>query len=208
MYRPQAYAVDDPVLLHEVIRARSFATLAAVRQDQLQFAYAPVLVDPEPAPLGALRFHLARANPMAEIDGAEVLISFLAVDSYVSPDWYESKDFVPTWNYIAVEAKGRARALDRGELRELLVDLSAAAEETLRPKRPWTIDKISEERLAMLFNGIRGFSVTLERLEGKFKLSQDKKPDDVAGVITALEARGDASSLAVARAMKTGSRPV
>jgi transcriptional regulator len=98
--------------------------------------------------------------------------------------------------------------LYRGELRELLVDLSAAAEETLRPKRPWTIDKISEERLAMLFNGIRGFAVTLERLEGKFKLSQDKKPDDVAGVITALEARGDASSLAVARAMKTGSRPV
>lgn len=203
MYRPAAYAIDDPQLLHGVMRQRRFATLAAVPGSEVHFAYAPVIVDAEPSPSGTVRFHLARANPLAEIDGEMVHFSFLAADAYVSPDWYRTKGFVPTWNYIAIEARGRARALDEGALRQLLIDLSAIAEETLLPKPPWRIDKVPEERLAALMNGIRGFSVVLERLEGKFKLSQDKKPADVAAVTAALEARGDSQSLAVARAMKT-----
>jgi transcriptional regulator len=202
MYRPAAYAIDDTALLREVIRERNFATVAAIIHDQLHFAYAPVVVDGLPEPFGAMRFHLSRANPMTELDGAEVHLSFLAADAYVSPDWYETKGFVPTWNYVAVEATGRARMLDEDELRALLVDLSAAAEQKLRPKPPWTIDKISEERLSTLLNGIRGFAVPLERFQGKFKLSQDKKPADIAGVIAALEARGDAASHAIARAMR------
>jgi transcriptional regulator len=202
MYRPAVYAIDDPRLLHRVMRQRSFATLAAVLNGALHFAYAPVLVDAEPPPFGTVRFHLARANPMAEIDGERVHLSFLAADAYISPDWYVTGAFVPTWNYIAVEAQGRARQLDERELRQVLIDLSAAAEEKLRPKEPWMIDKIPEERIAMLLNGIRGFSILPDQLEGKFKLSQDKKPGDIAGVIAALEARGDDQSLAVARAMK------
>jgi transcriptional regulator len=207
MYRPAAYAIDDPALLHNVMRQRSFATLAATLQGEVHFAYAPVVIDAEPAPFGAVRFHLARANPMAETDGETVHLSFLAADTYVSPDWYETKGLVPTWNYIAVEARGRAQELGQPGLRQLLIDLSAAAEERLHPKPPWHIDKIPQERLAMLFAGIRGFSVALERLEGKFKLSQDKRPADVAGLIAALEARGDAQSLAVANAMKAISAP-
>ena len=202
MYRPAAYAIDDTALLHEVIRERSFATVAAIIQDQLHFAYAPVLVDGLPKPFGSLRFHLARTNPLSGLDGLPVHFSFVAADAYVSPDWYDTKGFVPTWNYVAVEATGRARMLDEGELRQLLIDLSAAAEEKLRPKPPWTIDRISEERLSTLFNGIRGFAVPLDRLEGKFKLSQDKKPADVAGVIAGLEAYGDPASLAVVSAMR------
>lgn len=202
MYRPAAYAVDDPTLLHNVMRQRTFATVAAVLQNEVHFAYAPLIVDTNPLPLGGVRFHLARANPMAEIDGKSVHLSFLATDAYVSPDWYVTGAFVPTWNYVAVEAKGRARRMDGDELRKLLVDLSAAAEETLLPKQPWRIDKLPEERLIALSNGIRGFSIVLDRLEGKFKLSQDKQVDDIAGVITALQARGDAQSLAVARAMR------
>jgi len=202
MYRPAAYAIDDPAMLHNVMRQRSFATLAATLQDEVRFAYAPVVVDAEPAPFGMVRFHLARGNPMAELDGEPVHLSFLAADTYVSPDWYEANGLVPTWNYIAVEARGRARELDQGELRQLLVDLATAAEERLLPKPPWNIDKLPQERLEMLFKGIRGFSVALERLEGKFKLSQDKRPADVGSVIAALETRGDAQSLAVALAMR------
>ena len=202
MYRPAAYAIDDPQLLHDVMRTRRFATFAAFLLGDVHFAYAPVIIDAEPRPFGTLRFHLARANPMAGIDGEPVHVSLLAADTYVSPDWYETKGLVPTWNYIAVEARGRACATDERALRQLLVDLSVAAEKTLLPKPPWQIDKVPEERLAALYKGIRGFSVALERLEGKFKLSQDKKPADVAGVIAALEGRGDAQSLAVARAMK------
>ena len=203
MYRPSAYAIDDPPLLHRVMRERSFATLSAVLNGELHFAYAPVAVDAHPPPLGCLRFHLARMNPMAELDGAEVHISFVVADAYVSPDWYETKGLVPTWNYIAAEARGRARALDERELRTLLVDLSAAAEEKLRPKEPWTLDKVPQARIAALLAAIRGFSLPLDRLEGKFKISQDKDPADIAGVIAGLEAQGDAASLGVARAIKT-----
>ncbi|HTT84896.1 MAG TPA: FMN-binding negative transcriptional regulator [Rhizomicrobium sp.] len=202
MYRPRAYAIDDVSVLHEVMRERGFATIAAVVAGQLQFAYAPMVVDAAPAPRGGLRFHLARQNPLAELNDIEVRLSFLCTDAYVSPDWYETRSSVPTWNYIAVEGTGRARLLDSAELRELLADLSALHEEKLRPKTPWTLDKLSEGRLAMLLNGIRGFAVTLETLEGKFKLTQGKSPADIAGVIAGLEARGDAASLAVARAMK------
>ena len=94
-----------------------------------------MIVDSEPPPLGTLRFHLARANPMAEIDGTTVQFSFLAVDAYVSPDWYETKGFVPTWNYIAVEARGRARAADEDALWRLLIDLSAASSDASKRSR-------------------------------------------------------------------------
>jgi transcriptional regulator len=161
-----------------------------------------MIVDTKPAPLGALRFHLALGNPLARLDGINVRVSFLCADAYISPDWYETQGSVPTWNYIAVEGAGRAQILEEAELRRLLADLSAMQEERLRPKPPWTLEKISEERMTALLRGIRGFALNLEVLEGKFKLSQDKSAANIAGVMAGLEARGDAASLAVARAMK------
>ena len=202
MYRPPAYVIDDIPVLHGVMRQRAFGTIAAVVDGQLQFAYAPMVVNAAPGSRGTVRFHLARQNPLAELDGIELRVSFVCADAYVSPDWYETKGFVPTWNYIAVEGTGRAQLIDSAELRRLLADLSAMHEEKLRPKRPWTPDKLSEERLGALLNAIRGFAVTFETLEGKFKLSQDKSPANIAGVIAGLESRGDAASLAVARAVK------
>lgn len=204
MYRPPAYAIDDVNLLHTVMRERVFATIAAVSGARVEFAYAPVLVDPDPAPFGSVRFHLARANPLAQLGGGEVRLSFLAADAYVSPDWYDGHGFVPTWNYIAVEGAGQAYELDEGALLKLLSDLSASEEEKLRPKAPWTLEKIPDERLAKLLTAIRGFAVPLQSLEGKFKLSQDKKAVDIAGVIAGLERRGDAPSLVVASAMRKG----
>ncbi len=200
MYRPAAFAVDDVAALHDVIRARVFATIAMAHEG-VQFAYAPVVLDGG-GEFGVLRFHLARANPVCALaDGEPLSFSFVAADAYVSPDWYDNKGMVPTWNYIAVEASGLARKLNRAELRQLLIDLSAQVEEKL-PKAPWTLDKISEARIEALLNGIEGFSVPLDALHGKFKLSQDKKPADIAGVISALEMRGDAASVAVAKAMR------
>jgi transcriptional regulator len=202
MYRPSAYAIDDGEVLRRVMRERVFATIAALVHGRLHFAYAPVCVDAEPGPSGAVRFHLARGNPVAQLDGADVHLSFLAADAYVSPDWYETKGSVPTWNYIAVEGAGRLRRLDRAGLRQVLVELSSRQEEKLRPKIPWTLDKLGEDRIEMLLSGIEGFTVAFETLEGKFKLSQDKTPSNIAGVIAGLEARGDAASRAVAEAMR------
>ena len=175
MYRPSAFAVDDIAALHDVIRNRVFATFAAMLDGRIAFAYAPVLLDAGNGPLGGIRFHLAAGNPVAKLgDGARVHLSFMETDAYVSPDWYRRIVTVPTWNYIAVEGEGAVRRMSREELRQLVVDLSAQDEAKLRPKEPWLIDKMPPQRIEALLNGIAGFSLAFERLQGKFKLSQDK----------------------------------
>ncbi|HSZ74726.1 MAG TPA: FMN-binding negative transcriptional regulator [Rhizomicrobium sp.] len=199
MYRPHAFAVDDIATLHAFIRANAFATVAVAHEGEVHFAYAPIVLDEK----GTLRFHLARNNPAAmHADGTKLSFSFMGPHTYISPDWYESTAMVPTWNYIAVEGQGVARKLDATALRQLLIDLSAAQEKFLLPKQPWTLDTVPEARVAALVNAIDGFEVALENLEGKFKLSQDKKPEDFAGVLSCLEARGDAAGAAIAREMR------
>lgn len=206
MYRPSAFAVDDLSVLHDVIRRRVFATVAAVIDGRVHFAYAPVIFDAGAGERGTLRFHLARGNALAALeDRTPVAFSFVAADAYVSPDWYKTLVTVPTWNYIAVEGEGALRRTSREALRQLVVDLSAQEEGKLLPKAPWLLDKVPETRVEALLNGIVGFTVALDRLEGKFKLSQDKKPEDVEGVIAALDARGDAASIAVVKAMRAHS---
>ena len=202
MYCPRHFAVDDIAVLHDVIRARAFATLAAVVDGAVRFAYAPMVLDA--GGLGVLRFHLARANPLAALpQGARLRVSFLAADAYVSPDWYETEGMVPTWNYIAVEGEGCVTRLAGDELRALLAELSAQEEARLLPKVPWLVDKVPAAKMATLLGAIVGYAMPLESLEGKFKLSQNVGPQDFAGVLGGLERRGDAASAAVARAMRT-----
>ena len=207
MYSPSAFVVDDIAVLHDVIRSRVFVTVAVAIDGAVQFAYAPAILDGQASPRGAIRFHLAAANPVAKLaENARVSVNLIAADAYVSPDWYRKTHTVPTWNYIAVEGEGVMRRTSRTELRQLVIDLSAQEEEKLLPKAPWIIGKLPEARVEGLLNGIAGFSLSFERLQGKFKLSQDKTPEDIAGVIAELEMRGDAASVAVAKAMREAKR--
>lgn len=202
MYRPAPYVEDDLARLHALIRAFPFATLARAEGGSVAFAYAPVVLDPGEGPFGGVRFHLARANPFTGRGAGPICVSFRGPDSYVSPDWYESKGRVPTWNYIAVEGKGAAKSLDDTELRALLVDLSAQEEARLLPKDPWRIEKVPDAQLAALLKAITGFRLTFETLEGKFKLSQDKDLSDRAGVIWGLEGLDSSGAQAIATAMR------
>ena len=203
MYRPSAFAVDDMAVLHDVIRKRAFATLAVISDGAVRFAYAPVVLDAGHGALGGIRYHLAVGNPLTRMeDDARIAVSIAAADAYVSPDWYRKLVTVPTWNYVAVEGEGRAHRLSRDALRQAVIDLSAQEEAKLAPKPQWRLDKLPPERTEALLNGIVGFSLAFERLQGKFKLSQDKSRDDFDGVVAGLEARGDAASLAVAKAMR------
>ncbi|NWH08510.1 MAG: FMN-binding negative transcriptional regulator [Alphaproteobacteria bacterium] len=182
-------------------RARAFATIVAVEQDAPLIAHAPVIwVD------GSFRFHLARGNPVlshAEAGGRLTLI-FAGPDAYISPDWYESADMVPTWNYVRAIAAGRSRMLSREELRSQIDGLSAIQEEALRPKAPWTSAKMTPARLEALLGGIGGVSVEAEEVTGIAKLSQNRTEADRAGAIAGLRRRGDALSLAIAEAMERG----
>jgi transcriptional regulator len=109
---------------------------------------------------------------------------------------------VPTWNYVAIEARGKANRLDVEQLAVLLFDLSGQQEARLSGKVPWTVDKVPLERRRALMRAIVGFSVAFDLLEGKFKLSQDKAQQDAEGVIEALEAQPDPAPHLVASAMR------
>src|SRR5688500_3571318 len=101
MYVPAHFAWTDIAALHEFLRHNVFATFAGIVCSEVHFAYVPIVLDTEPAPLGAVKFHFARANPLAQLeDGADLQFSVLGAHSYISPNWYESEGQVPTWNYL------------------------------------------------------------------------------------------------------------
>jgi len=203
MYNPPHFAISDIAAVHAFIRNNPFATLAANIGGEIHFAYVPVIVESEPAPLGTAHFHFARANPMAGIaDGTPITLSIMGAHAYVSPNWYATPDQVPTWNYMAVEGSGKVKRLGGSETLSYLERLAAEQEATLAPNRPWTPEKVNAERLKSLLSAIVGFELAFERLEGKAKLSQNKSHADIAGVITALKDRGDAAGIAVAAAMQ------
>ncbi|HWE05431.1 MAG TPA: FMN-binding negative transcriptional regulator [Rhizomicrobium sp.] len=203
MYRPSAFATDEVTALHDVIRQRAFATVACVIDGTIALAYAPVVLDVDTGPRGSVRFHLAGINPVAAVpDGTPFTLSFLGPDAYVSPDWYETHGRVPTWNYLAVEGRGVVQRMSGDQLRQLLINLSAVEENKLLPKKPWTIDKVPEDKMDALMNAIVGFSVRFETLEGKFKLSQNVTPEDAEGVMRGLIQRGNANGRGIAKAMR------
>jgi transcriptional regulator len=204
MYVPDHFKIADLKAVQSFLRTHVFATIAGERDGKIAFAYAPIVFDAENKPLGAARFHLARANPLAAIGhGTSLAISVMGSHAYVSPDWYETDGLVPTWNYIAVEGTGRVRRLNDAGLRKLLSDLSLQEETALAPKAPWTMRRVPADRLEDLLSAIVGFELVFDALEGKTKLSQNRSAADCARVIDGLEKRGDPASLAVAKAMRT-----
>ena len=204
MYVPAHFALPDVAAIHAFMRTHAFALVAGHVGGALEFAYAPLVLDAEPRPRGGVRFHLARANPLAAIDdGAMLKLSVMGPHAYVSPDWYSTPGLVPTWNYTAVEGKGRVKRLSQGGLLRLLSDLAAQEENALAPKEAWKMARVPPEQLEHLVSAIVGFELPFDSLEGKAKLSQNRALLDAEGVIAGLERRGDAASLAVAAAMET-----
>ena len=187
MHPASVFHVTDQVRLLARIEAQPFMTLTAAPQDRVLVAHAPVVVRRLPGGL-ALDFHLSRGNALAEALGTGfhgVLLN-LGPDAYISPDWYESADQVPTWNYVSVEAEGTVTALDEAGLFSQLDALSAQEEARHLPKPPWTRAKMSPSVFERMSRGIIGARLTVERLEGTFKFSQNKFPADVTGAVLAL----------------------
>lgn len=150
-----------------------------------------------------LQAHLARGNPQC-LDiyaGGEALAIFTGPHAYISPGWYETGPAVPTWNYASVHAYGPGRAMDDADwLRGLLQRLSERHE--AREAAPWRMQDLPEPYLAGMLNGIMGFEIAVARLEGKFKLSQNRPATDRPRIAAALEARTDPDSHGVARLMR------
>ena len=193
---PLFLETDEAVLATRVAEA-PFALIcaSAVASDggRPVAAHAPVLLAGR-----RLRFHLSRANPVAQalqrgalVEGATVLAVITGPHAYISPDWYGQEDQVGTWNYLSVELEGPARILPPEETAILLDDLSDRFEADLAPKPPWKRDKMSEGRFETLLKMIVGFEVAVERFEGITKLGQNKPEAARLAVAEALEALGE-----------------
>ncbi len=188
MHPAKPFHVDDRETLLAFFRANPFVTIAAAVGDRPFTAQAPVVVRELDFGEVALDFHLSRGNALAPfvVAGFRAVALATGPDAYVSPDWYGSEDQVPTWNYVSAEAEGLVAPLSDAEFVALLDDLSAQEEARLLPKAPWTRDKMSPGRFEATMRGIIGCRFSVERLEGTWKLSQNKTAADRAGVVKAL----------------------
>ena len=150
-----------------------------------------------------LQAHIARANPQgADLGGSgEALAIFPGPHAYISPGWYEAGPAVPTWNYASVHAYGPARKIDDPAwLGDLVRRLSERHE--AREPAPWDMRALPQPYVQSMLNGIVGIEIAVSRLEGKFKLSQNRPAADRPRIIAALEGRADPDSHAVAQLMR------
>src|ERR1700716_2298226 len=148
-------------------------------------------------------FHVARHNPLLKFaDGiSSWLMAVNGADAYVSPDWYASPDQVPTWLYQAVHLTGTVRMMSDSELGPHLDALSAKFESWLAPKVPWTSSKMTAGRLDAMKKAIVGLVMTVEEIEGSFKLNQHKSDVDHVAIASALMQRHDEATQTIANQM-------
>lgn len=202
MYMPPAFNEERIDVLHAAIRDAGLATLVTLTDEGLIASHVPLLLDPAPAPYGTLVGHLASPNPQAKGGVADVqaLAIFQGPNVYVTPSWYATKretgKVVPTWNYVAIHAYGLIRFFDDpARLLEIVTRLTER-HETPRAK-PWAVTDAPADFVAGMLRGIIGFEIPIARLQGKWKMSQNRPPADRAGVVAGLteEGREDVAAL-------------
>ena len=201
MYIPRTNAEDRPEVLAAFMRAHPFATLvSAGPSGELWATHLPVVVDPARGPHGVIEGHVARANPhhtlvwaAAEQDTAprESLIIFTGPDAYVTPSWYPSKAVdgrvVPTWNYIAVHAYGSLTLREDPSWLLAHVTRLTTQSEAGRTEM-WEVSDAPEDYMARQLKAIVGFELQITRIEGRWKVSQNRPSEDIDGVVEGLRA--------------------
>lgn len=184
-------------------QARGFGTVCAWGGNKPVASSVPFVVTSADDGTPLVAFHVARGNPLAGLaDGASSwLLAVNGADAYVSADWYLSPDQVPTWLYQAVHLTGPVRKLSDGELGPHLDALSAKFENWLAPKSPWTSSKMTAARLDAMKKAIVGLVMTVEEVEGSFKLNQHKSDVDHAAIASVLMQRHDEAAQTIAKEM-------
>ena len=199
MYIPKAFREDDINTLHKLMREYGFATLITQHEGVPFATHLPFILDAQRGPNGTLLAHMARANPQWHhfASAQDVLVIFQGPHAYISPSWYEVELSVPTWNYAVVHAYGLPRLIeDQVKLYNLLKSLIHTHEAHF--EKPWPFN-LPDDYLQKMMHGIVGFEIEISRLEGKFKLSQNRTEAERENVIAALQESRD--TLAVAELM-------
>lgn len=207
MYVPAHFEETRPEVLGRLIHDHPLAALVTLGRNGLSANHIPLELDPEPAPPGTLRGHVARANPVWQdfSRDVEVLAIFQGAQAYISPAWYETKKetgkVVPTYNYIVVHAYGPLRIVeDRAWLRALVERLTNR-HEAARPE-PWKVTDAPAGYIEQMLGAIIGVEIPLTRLVGKWKVSQNRPAVDRDGVVSALGEMEDQNARAMSDLVK------
>jgi len=201
MYIPPAFRIEDAAKLAAFIQRHSFATLITHDGAAPFASHLPMLLRPDAGPHGVLVSHMARANPQWQhfASGSEALAIFHGPHSYISPSWYQTEPAVPTWNYATVHAYGVPSMIsDHDRVASLLRETVSLYEASF--EQPWPGDLPDDYREKMM-RGIVAFEIPIARIEGKFKLGQNRSMADTQGVFDALSHSADADSRALAQIM-------
>jgi transcriptional regulator len=207
MYTPPMFKPDRAASL-AFAEARGFGTVCAWDGNKPIASSLPFYLTSAGDGTPQAAFHLARHNALAGLaDGTSSwLMAVNGADAYVSPDWYASPDQVPTWLYQAVHLTGTVRRQSDEELGRHLDALSANFESRLAPKPPWLTSKMTAGRLDAMKRAIVGLVMTVETVEGSFKLNQHKSDADHAAIASALSGQPEAAAQVLASEMR-GLRP-
>lgn len=196
MYQPPHFVETDPDVLHSLIDEVGTGLLVTSGEGGPTANLLPFRLDRQ---AGILRAHLARANPqIAELKaGAPLLVVFQAASTYITPSFYKTKQesgkVVPTWNYVMVQVRGRAKITDdAGWLGHQIRDLTDTHEAGL--DKPWSVDDAPESYIASQIKGIVGLEIAITAMDGKWKASQNRVEADRQGVAEGLAQRSDSAS--------------
>jgi transcriptional regulator len=212
MYSPQQF--DEPRLnvLHDLIRSHPLGTLVILAGTELSANHIPFLIRANADGNGTLCGHVAKANPVwKQIGGVvEALVVFQGPESYITPSWYPSKHAdgraVPTWNYAVVHAYGQPRAIeDAGWLLEHVTQLTGAHE--AGQALPWQVTDAPPDFTQRMLSRIVGIEIPIARLQGKWKVSQNRKLGDRLGVAAGLESQGTERSREMAKLVMERAKP-
>jgi transcriptional regulator len=192
MYSPKEFIEEDIGVLQDVMRAHGWAILVGSGAGSPEATHLPFMLDETRGENGTLVSHMAKANPHwqnFEKDG-EVLVIFWGPHAYISPGWYEKQPAVPTWNYVTVHAYGTPRLIE-GE--EAMIAAQSNLVAAYEGAEGWKLKDQPEKFIKGMLAGIVTFEIPISRLEGKFKMSQNRPSTDIPGIMAGLRhrARGD-----------------
>ena len=202
MFLPDHFRVEDLPQMHALMRGRPFAALVSSGAAGLYATHLPTVLKDEGA-FGVIECHLSRANPHWKelAEGNEAMMIFQGAEGYITPNWYATKaetgKVVPTWNYAVVHAYGRPEVMQEPAwIRRHVGELTDQQEAT--EARPWALADAPDKYIDVMTRGIVGFRFAITRLEGKWKMSQNREPQDRAGVVQGLTARASGDDREIA----------
>ena len=211
VYLPPVFTEARREVLIAHIERYDFGLLISQGQAGLVASHIPFLVEHAGDELHLLG-HLARPNPQVadlarlnDAGGGEVLTIFGGPHAYISPGWYSGGPAVPTWNYIDVHAYGTLRLIEDDAWLPAVLDRLSNRHEARSPQ-PWRMQDLPEPYMRGMLKGIIGLDIAVTRLEGKYKLSQNRPAVDRPRIVAALEAHGDADAVAIAGLMRERER--